>query len=80
MAIEKKEDTSIRLRKRKYEELHKGERKKATKHFDTLIKAEDMDEINAFLAKHHITKVDLVFAGYEALKAEYGPKDEQNKE
>ncbi len=80
MAIEKKEDTSIRLRKRKYEELHKDERKKATKHFDTLIKAEDMDEINAFLAKHHITKVDLVFAGYEALKAEYGPKDEQNKE
>ena len=41
---------------------------------------EDMDEINAFLAKHHITKVDLVFAGYEALKAEYGPKDKQNKE
>lgn len=80
MATEKKEDTSIRLRKRKYEERHKEERKKATKHFDTLIKAEDMDEINAFLAKHHITKVDLVFAGYEALKAEYGPKDEQNKE
>ena len=80
MAIEKKEDTPIRLRKRKYEERHKEERKKATKHFDTLIKAEDMDEINAFLAKHHITKVDLVFAGYEALKAEYGPKDEQNKE
>ena len=47
MAIEKKEDTSIRLRKRKYEERHKEERKKATKHFDTLIKAEDMDEINA---------------------------------
>lgn len=79
MAIEKKEDTSIRLRKRKYEERHKEERKKATKHFDTLIKAEDMDEINAFLAKHHITKVDLVFAGYEALKSEYGPKGQENK-
>ena len=24
--------------------------------------------------------LDLVFAGYEALKSEYGPKDEQNKE
>lgn len=25
-------------------------------------------------------KVDLVVAGYEALKSEYGPKDKQNKE
>ena len=43
MAIEKKEDTSIRLRKRKYEERHKEERRKATKHFDTLIKAEETE-------------------------------------
>ena len=63
MAIEKKEDTSIRLRKRKYEERHKEERQKATKVFSTLIKTEQLAEINAFLAKHHITKVDLVFAG-----------------
>ena len=80
MATEKKEDTSIRLRKRKYEERHKEERQKATKVFSTLIKTEQLAEINAFLAKHHITKVNLVFAGYEALKSEYGPKDEQNKE
>ena len=80
MAIEKKEDTSIRLRKRKYEERHKEERQKATKIFSTLIKIDKLAEINAFLAKHHITKIDLVFAGYEALKSEYGPKDEQNKE
>lgn len=26
------------------------------------------DEINEFLAKNHITKVQLIFAGYEALK------------
>ena len=68
------------MRKRKYEERHKEERRKATKHFDTLIKAEEMDEINAFLAKHHITKVDLVFAGYEALKSEYGPKGQEKTE
>ena len=28
------------------------------------------EEINEFLAKNHITKVQLIFAGYEALKAE----------
>ena len=34
------------------------------------------DEINAFLAKHHITKVELIFKGYEALKAEYEKETE----
>ena len=33
------------------------------------------DEINAFLAKYHITKVELIFKGYEALKAEYEKVD-----
>lgn len=79
MAIEKKADTPIRERKRKYEERHKEERKKATKHFDTLIKSEIMDEINAFLRKHRITKVDLVLTGYEAMKSAYEPP-EQEKE
>ena len=80
MAIERKEDTAVRLRKRKYEELHKEERRKATKHFDTLIKSEQMDEINAFLEKHRITKVDLVMEGYESLKARYEVKKDQKEQ
>ena len=32
------------------------------------------DEINEFLAKNHITKVQLIYKGYEALKAEYEKK------
>ena len=28
------------------------------------------EAINEFLAKNHITKVQLIFAGYEVLKAE----------
>ena len=35
------------------------------------------EEINEFLAKNHITKVQLIFAGYEALKAEV--EKENNK-
>lgn len=78
MAIEKKEDTPIRERKRRYEERHKEERKKATKHFDTLLKAEKVDEINAFLEKHRITKVELVLTGYETLREQYGPDKQKN--
>ena len=39
-----------------------------------------VDEINAFLKKHGITKVDVVLTGYEALLLQYGPKENLNKE
>ena len=79
MPIAKKTDTKSRIKRRKYEERHKEERKSATKHFDTLLKAEKVDEINAFLKKHGITKVDVVLTGYEALLLQYGPKENLNK-
>lgn len=34
------------------------------------------DEIDEFLAKHGITKVAVIAAGFEALKKQYEPKDE----
>ena len=80
MPIARKEDTPDRERRRKYEERHREERKHATKHFDTLIKSEKMDEINAFLEEHRITKVELVMTGYEALRSKYGPKEQENQD
>lgn len=75
MPIAKKADTKSRIKRRNYEERHKEERKKATKHFDTLIPTEEMDEINAFLKKHALTKVELVREGYAALKEAYSPRE-----
>ena len=69
--MERKEDTPVRKTRRKYEEKNKEKRKQASGNFGTMIPRDLFDEINAFLAKHHITKVQLIFRGYESLKAEY---------
>ena len=55
--------------RRKYEAVHKEERKAATGQFSTRVPRETFDEINQFLAEHHISKVQLIYAGYETLKA-----------
>ena len=68
--MEKKETTPSRAARRSYEERNKDNRKQASGNFGTMIPRELFDEINAFLAKHHITKVELIFKGYEALKAQ----------
>ncbi len=70
----KKEDTPSRIIKRTYEERHKDERKEKSIMFGTSIDREYGEEINAFLQKHKITKVELIAAGYNALQSLYGPK------
>lgn len=78
--IKKKPETPQRKARRKYEILNKEYREQATKQFNTRLLREMHDEICAFLEKYHITKVDLIFAGYEALQNQYGPKEQKNKE
>ena len=60
--MEKKETTPRRVARRSYEERNKDKRKQASGNFGTMIPRDLFDEINAFL--------QLIFAGYEALKAE----------
>lgn len=69
--MDKKETTPRRMARRNYEERNKEKRKQASGNFGTMIPRDLFEEINEFLAKNHITKVQLIFAGYEALKAEY---------
>ena len=66
--MERKEDTSSRIARRKYEEKNKEERKLLNKVWGTSIPRKEADKINAFLEKNHLTKVDLIYAGFEALK------------
>lgn len=70
----RKEDTPKRIVRRKYEEKHKDERDAAHKVWGTSIGRESAEEIDEFLKKNKLTKVDLIFAGYEALRNQYGPK------
>lgn len=64
----KKEDTPMRIARRNYEERNKELRKKTNAQFSTFIPRSDYDEINEFLKKNNITKVELIYQGYESLK------------
>ena len=66
--MERKASTPMRETRRRYEEKHKEERKAANKIFGTSIPTKDYEEIDEFLKAHNISKVDLIYAGYEALK------------
>ena len=66
--MERKASTPMRENRRRYEEKHKEERKAANKVFGTSIPRKDYEEIDEFLRTHNISKVDLIYAGYEALK------------
>ena len=66
--MKKREDTPQRKAKRKYEEINKEKRKQASGNFGTMIPRTLFEEINAFLDENHITKVELIKAGYDSLK------------
>ena len=54
---------------KRYEEKHKAERKAKNATFGTSMPRTDLEELNAFLETNNISKVRLVYAGWEALKA-----------
>ena len=54
--------------RQKYELLHKEEREKATKQFNTRLPVKEYDEIALFLKAKGIAKVDLIRIGYQKLK------------
>ena len=75
----KKEDTRERIIKRKYEQTHKEERKKASEQFNTRLPRESHEKICTFLKEHGISKVELIFAGYETLQNKYFLKEKKKK-
>lgn len=68
MAIEKKPSTPQREARRRYEEKRRTERKTATCLFGTQMPREEAAEINAFLKRYAITKIDLIREGYRSMK------------
>ena len=60
----KKPDTPRRLYQRKYESLHKEERIQKNKVFATSMPRELCEEIEAFLKKYQISKVDFIRDSY----------------
>ena len=61
--------------RQKYELLHKEEREKATKQFNTRLPVKEYDEITFFLKEKRIPKVDLIRMGYQVLLQEFKKED-----
>lgn len=59
---------------KRYEEKHKDERKARHMIWGTSVDREYAEEINEFLQKYKLTKVELIAEGYKALQNQYGPK------
>ena len=59
---------------KRYEEMHKEERKAKNATFGTSMPRKDLERLNAFLEENHISKVRLVYAGWEALQDELKKK------
>ena len=72
------EITPLKKARRKYEHIHKEERKEATGQFNTRLPRPIFDEINAFLKDHGIPKTELIYAGYAALRKQLCKKEENN--
>ena len=68
--VTRKEDTSKRVARRKYEEKNKELRKEKNANFQTMIPRELFEEINAFLTEKDMTKVDFIKKAYEIMKKE----------
>lgn len=72
--MKRKPSTPMREIRRKYEETHQEERKARSMTWGTSVPRELADEINAFLTKYNIPKVNLISAGFRALKEEFQKK------
>ena len=68
--VTRKEDTSKRVARRKYEEKNKELRKEKNANFQTMIPRELFEEINAFLTEKAMTKVEFIKKAYEIMKKE----------
>lgn len=69
--MKKKPSTPMREIRRKYEETHKDIRKERNMTWGTSIDRKLGEEINKFLEKHNLSKVDLINAGYRLLKESF---------
>ena len=66
--VTRKEDTSKRVARRKYEEKNKELRKEKNANFQTMIPRELFEEINTFLTEKGMTKVNFIKNSYEIMK------------
>ena len=66
--VTRKEDTSRRVARRKYEEKNKELRKEKSANFQTMVPRELFEEIDAFLTERGMSKVDFIKKAFEIMQ------------
>lgn len=66
--VTRKEDTVIRVARRKYEEKNKKLRKEKNANFQTMIPRELFEEIDVFLIEKGMTQVDFIKKAFEIMQ------------
>ena len=61
--------TPRKIINKKYEERHKEERKAKYAVFGTSMPRKDLEDLNAFLVENGFSKKQLIYEGWEVLKA-----------
>ena len=61
---------------KRYEDRHKEERKAAHAVWGTSMNREDFDKLNKFLKDNGFKKVELIYAGWQALQQQLNSKTE----
>lgn len=74
--VTKKESTPSREARRRYEQKNKDKRQAASGNFQTMIPRDKYEEISAFLKANKISKVQLIYVGYNALLSAQQPKQD----
>ncbi len=74
--VTQKENTPSREARRRYEAKNKEKRQAASGNFQTMIPRDKYEEITTFLKANNITKVQLIYAGYNALLSAQQPKQD----
>lgn len=66
----KKEDTAARKVRRKYEETHKEQRRKASGNFQAMLPRAEYDKLCEYIKKQSLSNVNFIRMAYEALSGE----------
>lgn len=66
----KREETPERITRRKYEETHKEQRRKASGNFQAMLPRAEYDKLCRYMKEQNLSNVNFIRTAYEVLSGE----------
>ena len=77
-SMNRKEDTPMRVTRRKYEETHAKERKENNKVWATSVPRKFAENLDNFLAKYNISKAAFLYMSFDLVKKQMEENENNN--